>query len=307
MTDTPQLPRDEAIAAQVHAPIEVLLELDEDRWTLVMRRRFPHSPQKLWAMLTEPAKLARWSPIVPDRPLTEPGPATCRENPDDDPIDAEVVVVDAPRQLVHRWGPDLLRWTLTPNGDGTVLELRETTGEHGAAVMLAAGWQVCLGRLAAEDGTDRERPTGQRAMAYGWEELRDTYHGQFSDRIGRQEGGMKTTFRGVFLTSADPARTARFYREVAEFPLEPAGEGGYTYWRMDRDGMQLAIHDAQAFADYAYPPDPHSNLTHLYFTIEDREGFIAHLRDLGIEPLHIDDVVITIVDPDGRKVMFGTA
>lgn len=307
MTDAPQPPRDEVIAEQVHAPIEVQLELEEDRWTIVMCRQFPHAPQKLWAMLTEPAQLARWSPIVPDRPLTEPGPATCRENPGDDPIDAEVLVVDAPRQLVHRWGPDLLRWTITSDGDDTVLELRQATGGHGAAVMLAAGWQVCLGRLAAEDGTDRERPTGQRAMAYGWEELRDKYRSQFSEKISRQEGSMKTMFRGVFLTSADPAATARFYRDTAGFPLEQAGEGGYTYWRMDRNGLQLAIHDAQAFADYTYPPDRGSNLTHLYFTIEDHEDFIAHLRDLGIEPLHVDDVVVTVVDPDGRKVMFGTA
>ena len=188
MTDHPQSPRDEVIAAQVQAPMEVLLELDEDRWTLVMRRRFPHAPQRLWAMLTEPARLARWSPIVPDRPLTEPGPATCRENPGDDPIDAEVLACDAPRLLVHRWGPDLLRWTLTLDGDHTVLELRHTTGERPAAALLAAGWQVCLGRLAAEDDSGRERPTGRRAMAYGWQELHDRYRSRFSRQAG-PEGG----------------------------------------------------------------------------------------------------------------------
>lgn len=307
MMDAPQTPRDEAIAAQVHAPIEVELELEDDRWTIVMRRRFPHGPQRLWAMLTDPAKLARWSPIVPNRPLTEPGSASSRENPDDDPVDAEVLVVDAPRLLVHRWGPDLLSWTLTPDDDGTILELRQATGEHGAAVMLAAGWQVCLARLAAEDGTDRERPTGQRAMAYGWEELRDKYRSRFSESMGTRAGSTKTMFRGVFLTSTDPEATARFYRDAAGFPLEQAGDGGYTYWRLDRDGMQLAIHDAQAFAADAYPPNPDSNLTHLYFTIEDRERFIARLHGLGIEPLRVDDVVVTVVDPDGRKVMFGTA
>ena len=48
MTDGPQAPRDEVIAAQVRAPIEVQLELDEDRWTLVLRRRFPRSPETLF-------------------------------------------------------------------------------------------------------------------------------------------------------------------------------------------------------------------------------------------------------------------
>ncbi len=308
MTDAPQAPRDEMIAAQVHAPIEVQLELEEDRWTLVMRRRFPHGPQRLWAMLTDPVKLARWSPIVPDRPLTEPGPATCRENPGDDPVDAEVLVVDAPWQLVHRWGPDVLHWTLTSDGDGTVLELREVTGGHGAAVMLAAGWQVCLARLAAEDGTDRERPTGQRAMAYGWQQLHDHHRAQFAVEAPPQaEGQMEAAFRGVFLTSRTPETTAHWYHEVGGLPLETTGEGSYTYWRLDNGSMQLAIHDAAAFADYTDPPNIESNLTHLYFTIPDRDHFLAHLNGLGISPFTADDVVVTVTDPDGRRVLFGTA
>lgn len=52
--------------------------------------------------------------------------------------------------------------------------------------MLAAGWQVCLGRLAAEDGTDRERPTGQRAMAYGWQQLHDSCRNRFAPRRRRE-------------------------------------------------------------------------------------------------------------------------
>ena len=191
MTDSSQSPRDEAVIAHVNAPIEVLLELDEDRWTLVMRRRFPHSTQTLWAMLTDPAKLAHWSPIVPNRPLTEPGPAACRENPGDEPVDAEVLVAESPRQLVHRWGSDLLRWTLTPDGDGTVLELRQTTDDRAAATMLTAGWQVCLARLAAEDGTDRERPTGQRAMSYGWQQLHDHYQARFAAEAPAQADGTR--------------------------------------------------------------------------------------------------------------------
>lgn len=71
--------------------------------------------------------------------------------------------------------------------------------------------------------------------------------------------------------------------------------------------MQLAIHDAEAFASYAYPPNPESNLTHLYFKIDDRDAFVSHIDELGITPITTDDVVITVADPDGRKVMFGTA
>lgn len=119
---------------------------------------------------------------------------------------------------------------------------------------------------------------------------------------------MQTTFRGIFLTSGQPSATADFYRRVAALHLETVGEEGqYIYWRLDRDGVQLAIHDAKAFAPYAHPSLAGSNLTHLYFRIDDRKAFLDHLEALGIEPLLVDDVVVTVVDPDGRKVMFGTA
>ncbi len=174
-------PRDETIAAAIHQPVEALVEHEGNTWTLVMRRRFAHPPERLWRMLTEPDRLGRWSPIVPDRPLTAPGPATSRENPGDDPVDTEVLLVDPPHRLVHRWAADVLSWTLTPGATGTVLELRQTTGDRGSSVAMAAGWQVCLGRLAAEDGTARERPTGRRALAYGWQELYERYEGDFGE------------------------------------------------------------------------------------------------------------------------------
>lgn len=119
---------------------------------------------------------------------------------------------------------------------------------------------------------------------------------------------MEPTFRGVFLTSEHPEATARFYEDVALLPLEAVGtKGEYIYWRLERNGVQLAIHDAKAFAKYTYPPLSDSNLTHLYFKIEDQRMFRAHLDGLGISPWSVDDVVLTVVDPDGRKVMFGTA
>ena len=114
--------------------------------------------------------------------------------------------------------------------------------------------------------------------------------------------------RGVFLTSEQPTRTARFYRDVAGLPLEEIGSaGGYVYWKLDDGRMQLAIHEAKGFANYASPPLRGSNLTHLYFQVPDQKRFLEHLRTLDISPHTVDDVVVTVVDPDGRWVMFGTA
>lgn len=118
---------------------------------------------------------------------------------------------------------------------------------------------------------------------------------------------MNTTFRGVFLTSEKPEATARFYEQVALFPLETVGTPGqYIYWRLDRDGMQLAIHEAKAFADYAYPPLAGSNLTHLYFKIEDQKAFLAHLENLQVQPVAVDDVVVTVSDPEIEMGQIGT-
>ena len=114
--------------------------------------------------------------------------------------------------------------------------------------------------------------------------------------------------RGVFLTSESADRTAGFYREVAGLALEPVGDPkAYVYWKLDNGGVQIAIHDARAFAEYAFPARPDSNVTHLYFKIESQQPFLDHLKRLNIAPCAIDDVVVTVVDPDGRRVMFGTA
>lgn len=119
---------------------------------------------------------------------------------------------------------------------------------------------------------------------------------------------MKAAFRGIFLTSEKLVLTAKFYREVAGLDLEQIGEeGGYVYWKIDANGVQLAIHGAKEFSDYTYPARSDSNVTHLYFKVASQEEFLEHLASLGIAPYGTDDVVVTVVDPDGRKVMFGTA
>lgn len=172
---------DQTILLEIQAPVEATLERESTQWTLVMRRTFRHNPARLWHMLTDPDQLARWSPIVPDRPLTAAGPATSRENPDVEPVDAEVLVADAPRHLVHRWGSDVLSWTLVPDTDeGTTLELRQTFADRSVASMYAAGWQVCFGTLSAtHDGVERERVVGMAAMDYGWESLNKRYAAEF--------------------------------------------------------------------------------------------------------------------------------
>ena len=91
-------------------------------------------------------------------------------------------------------------------------------------------------------------------------------------------------------------------------PLELVGDpAAYAYWKVGRDGVQLAIHDARLFSTYTYPSRADSNVTHLYFKIQSMPQFLEHLEHSGITPAATDDVVVTVADPDGRMVMFGTA
>lgn len=88
---------------------------DEGKWVLTMTREFAHPPEKVWKWLVDPDKLQQWSPTVPDRPLDSVGHANIQESPTGPVIDGEVLVVDPPRELIHRWGPDdTLRWRLDP-------------------------------------------------------------------------------------------------------------------------------------------------------------------------------------------------
>lgn len=170
---------DEVIVREVRVPLHARLEPDDGRWTLVVRRHLPDDPDALWLALTDPERLARWSPIVPDRALVTLGPATSREKPGDDPIDAEVLEAAQPRLLAHRWGRDVLRWAISPADQGSTLELRQTLADPAMASSLAAGWRICLATLAAShDGAEHERVVGQRALDYGWQQLRDRFEAE---------------------------------------------------------------------------------------------------------------------------------
>ncbi len=117
----------------------------------------------------------------------------------------------------------------------------------------------------------------------------------------------QSMLRGIFLTSETPAKTAQFYQEVAGLEIKQVGDKAYSYWKIDKGGVQLAIHSAKEFSSYTFPTNSQSNLTHLYFKIDTQAAFLDRLEALGIKPYAVDEVVVTVEDPDGRKVMFGTA
>jgi uncharacterized protein YndB with AHSA1/START domain len=172
-------PSDRVMTNIENDPTEATLEEGDQGWVLTMSREFAHPPERVWRMLTDPEQLVLWSPVVPDRPLTRTGAATSRETPDAPAADVEVLVADAPRELVHRWGPQLLRWRLTPTGQGCRLTLAHTFPEGPHSGMFAAGWHICFAVLRAVlDDQPVDRVVGEQAELYGWAALRERYDEQ---------------------------------------------------------------------------------------------------------------------------------
>ena len=131
-------------------PLQGTLENCDGTWVLTLSRDIAHPVEQVWPWLTDPERLRRWSPIVPDRPLDSVGARQVRENPDAEPVTGDVIAVDPPHELVHRWGDDVVRWRLAPTATGCLLTLEQSMRERDPAAMNAAGWHLCLDVL---DGT----------------------------------------------------------------------------------------------------------------------------------------------------------
>jgi uncharacterized protein YndB with AHSA1/START domain len=110
----------------------------------------------VWRALTEDDSLAAWFPTTIEgerragallhfahRKAAEPG------------FDGEVLAFEPESLFELRWGDDVVRLELRPDGeDASVLTLLHAFGERGKGARDGAGWHVCLDRLQAHlDGS----------------------------------------------------------------------------------------------------------------------------------------------------------
>jgi uncharacterized protein YndB with AHSA1/START domain len=125
------------------------LERVDDVSVLRFRRRLAHSPQRVWAALTDDEHLAAWFPTTIEGARASGAPLrfSFRQS-EGDPFDGEMRVFEPPSVMELRWADDVLRFELEPDGSGCVLSLTVTFPEYGKAARDAAGWHVCLEQLA---------------------------------------------------------------------------------------------------------------------------------------------------------------
>ena len=130
-----------------------LLEQAGDGWRVRLHRRLAHPREKVWRALTDPEHLAAWFPTTiefPDGDRVAGAKLRFAFRTDKaPPFDGELLAYAPPELLEFRWGTDVLRFELHPDGTGTELVLLDLLDEKGKAARDAAGWHACLDRLAA--------------------------------------------------------------------------------------------------------------------------------------------------------------
>jgi len=159
-------------------PATVHTERSENRVTLVFVREFRHSPEKVWAALTDANQVAKWAPFGPSRNLTELGDVSLKMNDGSVPeVYASTVKQIVPNQkLEYSWGESVLSWEIAPSATGTTLTLRHTVENPDWINAAAAGWHICLD--IAElllDGYAIGPIIGKAAMEHGWTQLLEHY------------------------------------------------------------------------------------------------------------------------------------
>jgi uncharacterized protein YndB with AHSA1/START domain len=119
----------------------------------------PHSPEKVWRALTEPALLAEWLLPVLDLKLEPGAPFTFKTQPYpgwDGTVDCRFVEIEPHRKLEYTWNVPFLEtvvtFELTPTASGTRLLLVQSGFKPDQKQNFAGaryGWKMMGGKLVS--------------------------------------------------------------------------------------------------------------------------------------------------------------
>ncbi len=161
------------------------LEQAGDQWRLRFTRRLAHPPEKVWRALTDAEHLRAWFPqeIIGEWKV---GSRLVFKSEYGD-FDGEVLAFVPQSLMEFRWGTDIIRLEVAPDGTGSLLTLLDTFDEVGKGARDAAGWHECLDNLeVALAGQTRTWSAGDR-----WRAVHPLYLEKFGPQaatIGPPEG-----------------------------------------------------------------------------------------------------------------------
>ena len=146
-----------------------------------LERVLADPPPVVWRAITDRAQLREWFPcdVEVEGGVWATGAAITFVFPADVidmTLTGTVLEVDMPRSLAYTWGDEVLRFELSPEGEGTRLVLVDELPAAFAA-RNAAGWEDCLDRLQ-----------GLAPAPDAWREHFDAYAAAFEPALGPQEG-----------------------------------------------------------------------------------------------------------------------
>jgi uncharacterized protein YndB with AHSA1/START domain len=168
-------------------------ELDRsgNAWQLRFVRLLPHSPERVWRALTEPAELAAWFPSTIEGARVAGAHLTFTfEHAEAPEMDGVMIACEEPRLLEFMWGNDQIRIELEPAPEGTRLTLSDTLEENGKAARDGAGWHACLGGLERLLAVPAPAPAAERRLT-GWADVHPHYveaFGPEASTIGPPDG-----------------------------------------------------------------------------------------------------------------------
>ena len=203
---------------------EGTLEPVGDSWRLRFTRRLAHAPDKVWRALTEPEHLKTWFPDEISGDWTVGGKLFFSSEWGNH--EGEVLAFDPPRMVEFRWGPDILRLEVTPDGDGSAA--------HAARYARRAGQgRARRGRLARV-------PRQPRTVAGGPDVELATRRSLASRAPARMSKSLGPLRRRLVRPSAQPEPPARsdaadefveLVERAAPQEVRDLGHGQATIWR----------------------------------------------------------------------------
>jgi len=162
-------------------PANGTISTDGDRASIQFERRFPHSIDKVWSGLTDPAQLAQWfgHAVIDGR---QGGEILVEAGPQHIPVEVRrtkgrILVWDPPHVLEYEWRQAIieestLRFELVADGNATILKLTHRWLSLRNAQGFAPGWHAYLDRFAAclngAEIADWTALFGKYQPHYGW-------------------------------------------------------------------------------------------------------------------------------------------